>query len=247
MNESFKTYGIDTCLKKSHFLAQVGHESAQTRLLEESGISDDVEKNKYGGYKGRGLLQLTFKDAYDKYGANVGADFLGAKRLQVATPKYGADSAGWFWKKYKGVDLSDYAQKNDFIYITQKINGAFNGWDDRLLLLGRAVASLLVDHCPNLAPCPNVATFSLNQSESNNSKVAAFAFGYWFDPDEKASRIVGVTRSKDSALAGYSRFVELTKNAGEREKKKVGNFGFETQQAMLEHAKKRVEQLTDSK
>ncbi len=145
------------------------------------------------------------------------------------------------------MDLSHYAQKNDFIYITQKINGAFNGWDDRLLLLGRAVASLLVDHGPNLAPCPNVATFSLNQSESNNSKVAAFAFGYWFDPDEKASRIVGVTRSKDSALAGYSRFVELTKNAGEREKKKVGNFGFETQQAMLEHAKKRVEQLADSK
>ncbi len=76
LNESFKTYEIDTCLKKSHFLAQVGHESAQTRLLEESGISDDVEKKKYGGYKGRGLLQITFKDAYDKYGANVGADFL---------------------------------------------------------------------------------------------------------------------------------------------------------------------------
>jgi len=243
LNDSFKTYGIDTCLKKSHFLAQVGHESAQTRLLEESGISDEMEKEKYGGYKGRGLLQLTFQDAYEKYGAYVGADFLEAKRTQLATPKYGTDSAGWFWKKYKGVDLSDYSQKNDFIYITQKINGAFNGWDDRLLLLGRAIASLLVDHCPTMIVCPNVTTFSLTQSASNSSTVASFAFGYWFDPTEKASRIVGVTRSKDNAIEGYSRFVELTKNATDRAKSKKGNFGFDTQQAMIEHATIKIKQL----
>ena len=70
-----------------------------------------MEKKTYGGYKGRGLMQLTYKDAYEKYGASVGKDFLAANRVQLATPKYGSDSAGWFWKEYKGIDLSDLAQK----------------------------------------------------------------------------------------------------------------------------------------
>ena len=185
LNEAFKTYGINTCLKKAHFLAQVGHESAQTRLLEESGYTEEMEKKTYGGYKGRGLMQLTYKDAYEKYGAYVGKDFLAANRVQLASPKYGSDSAGWFWKEYKGVDLSDLAQKNDFIYITQRINGAFNGWDDRLMLLNRAVESLLVDHCPSLSACFNFSAFKLESSAANESKVASFAFGFWFDPVNK--------------------------------------------------------------
>jgi putative chitinase len=243
INEALKAYGIDTCIKKAHFLAQVGHESAQTRLLEESGISAELEKTKYGGYKGRGLLQLTFKDSYEKYGKAINKEFLGAKRVEVATPKYGSDSAGWFWKEYKGVDFSDYAQKNDFIYLTQRINGAFNGWDDRLRLLGLAVEALLVDHCPNLLACPNTTFFSLKASESRKSKVASFAFGYWFDPGTKSKSVVGVAKSKEYSLEGYRQFVDLLGAASEREKKKDGNFGFDKVQDMIDHATKRVQAL----
>lgn len=240
LNEAFKTYGINTCLKKAHFLAQVGHESAQTRLLEESGYTEEMEKKTYGGYKGRGLMQLTYKDAYEKYGASVGKDFLAANRVQLATPKYGSDSAGWFWKEYKGVDLSDLAQKNDFISITQRINGAFNGWDDRLMLLNRAVESLLVNYCPSLSACFNFSAFKLESSASNESKVASFAFGYWFDPLKKT---VGLTKSISSSLEGYRRYLELTGELTEKEKKKSGAFGFKTVQKMIDHASDRVGKL----
>jgi hypothetical protein len=195
----------------------------------------------------RTLLQLTYKDAYEKYGEAVGKDFLGSKRIQVATPKYGTDSAGWFWKEYKGVDLSEFANKNDFIYLTQKINGAFNGWDDRLMLLGRAAVSLLIDQCPNLQACPNLATYSVTHSECNNSKVATFAFGYWFDPGNKASRVVGVTKNAENALEGYRRFAELTTNASDRDRKRDGNFGFKTVQAMIDFASQRIDQIDTSK
>lgn len=243
INDTLRDYDINTCLKKAHFLAQVGVESAQTRLLEEAGVSSEDEKIRYGGYKGRGLLQLTFKDAYEKYGKAVSKDFLGENRVQVATPRYGADSAGWFWKEYKGVDLSGFAQKNDFIYLTQRINGAFNGWDERLRLLGVAVDALLVDHCPSLQGCPNVASYSLRLSESRHSRVASFAFGYWFDPDTKSKAVVGVTRSKNRSLEGYRQFLELLGSATEKEKKKGGSFGFPHVQAMLEHAENRVKVL----
>lgn len=240
INNTLKTYGINTCIKKAHFLAQVGHESAQTRLLEESGYTEEMEKKTYGGYKGRGLIQLTYKDAHEKYGAYIGKDFLAANRVQLASPKYGSDSAGWFWKEYKGVDLSDLAQKNDFIYITQRINGAFNGWDDRLMLLNRAVESLLVDRCPSLSACFNFSAFKLESSVANESKVASFAFGYWFDPLKKT---VGVTKSISSSLEGYRRYLELTGELTEKEKKKSGVFGFKTVQKMIDHASDRISKL----
>ncbi len=55
LNKSFKDNEINSCLRKIHFLAQVLHESGGLKYTREIGVSDDA----YGGYPGRGLIQLT--------------------------------------------------------------------------------------------------------------------------------------------------------------------------------------------
>ncbi|UCV06332.1 glycoside hydrolase family 19 protein [Dechloromonas denitrificans] len=241
INTMLKTYGISSCIKKAHFLSQVGHESGQLSFLEE-GVDEKYEKEKYGGYKGRGLIQLTFKETYQKYGDYKGVDFLGENRVKVASKEYAADSAGWFWTQFKHLDLSDYAEKNDFIFITQKINGAFNGWDDRLSILNRAFASLLVDNCPKQDLCYST-DFQLQNSAAFQSVLSSFAWGYWFDPKSPASKVKHVTRDVDRAKAGYARFKEIAGPTKIGKKEKRGNFGFKTYQSMLDHAQNRLVEL----
>lgn len=80
LNKVFRDYNINTCLRKSHFLAQIFLESGELALLEEQGISDEKEKSSYRGYKGRGLIQITFPEPYMEYGKYKGLDFTNENR-----------------------------------------------------------------------------------------------------------------------------------------------------------------------
>jgi putative chitinase len=46
----------------------------------------------------------------------------------LLTPEYAALSAGWFWAANK---LGDYADRDDFVGMTKKINGGTIGLPDR--------------------------------------------------------------------------------------------------------------------
>ena len=64
------------CLEKAHFIAHTLHETASYSLLEE-GLGGKAESEVYDGYKGRGLMQLTYKNNYELYGLAVNENFLG--------------------------------------------------------------------------------------------------------------------------------------------------------------------------
>ena len=80
-----------------------------------------------GMYIGRGLIQLTGKENYANCGLGLNVDFLGHPDW-LATPKYAALSAGWFFNKKSINQLSDVM---DIETMTKRINGGTIGLDDR--------------------------------------------------------------------------------------------------------------------
>lgn len=234
LNSTFNKYAITSCIRKAHFLAQVGHETGQLELLAEQLEKGVQEKDVYDGYKGRGLIQITYKNGYVSYGKYVGRDFTNENKADLEDVCWATDSAGWYWAIRKSPSLNGFADKNDLIYITQSINGAYNGYQDRLAILNRSALALLIHQCPNLSSCPNMSNFHLDHSEAFNIPAAAFAWGLWHDPQSPQH---GTSKDEKEALMGYKKFLEL-KQAQTR-----GRFGFKTPAAMVRHAEKRISEV----
>jgi putative chitinase len=99
------------------------------------GNTSEEEASKY---LGRGLIQLTGKENYERCGLAIGIDFLSDPNL-LLDPRYAAMSAGWFWNK-KG--LNELADAQEHGQITKRINGGTLGLDDRIQKTTKAFAAL---------------------------------------------------------------------------------------------------------
>ena len=137
---AMRKYGIGTSnLERAHFIAQCDHESGGFIYKEElaSGAAyegrSDLGNTKAGDgrrYKGRGYIQLTGRANYRKFGPVAGADFEGNPSI-VAT-EYFADTACMFWKSNKLAKRCTDSTTTTIKVVTKKINGGFNGLDDRI-------------------------------------------------------------------------------------------------------------------
>lgn len=85
-------------------------------------------------YRGRGLIQLTGKNNYTSCKTDMKIDIVKNPDL-LLVPEYALKSACWFWNKN---NLNQYADKDDIITITKRINGGTNGLDDRKSILSKA-------------------------------------------------------------------------------------------------------------
>ncbi len=156
LNQKMHHYNIDkSCYHVAHFLAQIIHESAHfDTTLEygsghnyEPGAHRDAQKNgntHYGDgrkYRGRGLLQLTWKNNYKAYARYKGVDFVHHPEKVGNTMEYAIDVSCWYWrhkgaihKKYNAKGdintLIDHDKKNVKL-ITLAVNGGHNGLADR--------------------------------------------------------------------------------------------------------------------
>lgn len=128
---------ITTPARRAAFLAQCAHESGQLRWVEE--IADgsayegrpDLGNNEPGDgkrYKGRGWLQITGKTNYDRCSKALKLDLVATPEL-LTTPENAARAAAWFWQTRQ---LNELADRDQFGLITRRINGGFNGLDDRI-------------------------------------------------------------------------------------------------------------------
>ena len=79
-------------------------------------------------FRGRGCIQLTGHSGYYHAGQDLGVDFVKDPDL-VATPKYAALTAGWFWSTHNCNKLAEFS---DWVGLTKKINGGTIGLDDRV-------------------------------------------------------------------------------------------------------------------
>ena len=137
---------ISTPLRQAHFLSQIGHESGALVFTEELASGDAYEGRADLGntqpgdgprFKGRGLIQLTGRANYTKYGHDKGRNFVDGDNctLLATDPELAVDVACWFWKT-RG--LNALADADDIEAVTRRINGGLNGLDDRQRYLGRA-------------------------------------------------------------------------------------------------------------
>ena len=139
-------YDISTPLRTAHFLAQIGHESADLRYHEEiaSGRAYegrlDLGNTKTGDgprFKGRGLIQLTGRANYAVYGKAIGRNLTveGNWEDVAEDPLLAVDVAGWFWSRH---DINAAADADAIKKVTRLINGGYNGLEDRTARLQRA-------------------------------------------------------------------------------------------------------------
>ena len=89
-------------------------------------------------FHGRGLIQLTGKENYDRCGKALGIDLINEPNL-LALPNYACLSAGWFWQK---VGLNALADAQDTDTMTKRINGGLLGLDDRKAKIAKAISVL---------------------------------------------------------------------------------------------------------
>lgn len=128
---------IDTPLRIAAFMAQLAHESAEFRYMEELADGSAYEGREDLGnvvpgdgvkYKGHGPIQITGRANHMVCGQALKLDLVNYPRL-ICLPQNGTASACWFWNSRK---LSKVADREWFRVTTRIINGGFNGWNDRL-------------------------------------------------------------------------------------------------------------------
>ena len=156
LKQKMKEYNIDkSCYHIAHFLSQVIHESAHfDTTLEygngynyEPGIhsnaikNGNIDKGDGSKYRGRGLLQLTWKNNYKAYSKARNIDFVSNPEA-IGNNMYNAiDVSCWYWRN-RGAIYKKYGAKGDINIlidndkynvrlITLAVNGGNNGLEDR--------------------------------------------------------------------------------------------------------------------
>jgi putative chitinase len=93
-------------------------------------------------YRGRGYIQLTGKDNYKAFDATVSDNVV--INPEIVAEKYPLESAAWFWNSHKLNEAADQgADQNVIAEITKKINGGYNGLENRHKLFDR----FYVEYC----------------------------------------------------------------------------------------------------
>lgn len=79
-------------------------------------------------YRGRGLIQLTGKNNYLECGNDLNIALIDEPDLICIYPQINIKVACWYWNKNS---LNKFADNDDLLAITKKINGGTNGLEDR--------------------------------------------------------------------------------------------------------------------
>ena len=90
--------------------------------------------------RGRGLIQLTGTDNYKACTKALNVDLMKNPDLIISNAEICMKTACWFWNSKK---LNELADKDDIKSITKRINGGYNGIEDRESILKRAKSVLI--------------------------------------------------------------------------------------------------------
>ncbi len=151
LNKAMQIYKINNDLRVSAFLAQIAHESGEFRYMQEiwgptdaqlkyeptTSVSESLGNTEPGDgerFMGRGVIQITGRYNYGKYGEMLGVDLITTPTI-ASSPQIAFSTAGAYWETN---GLNELADKEDFETITKRINGGLNGYEDRCKYYERA-------------------------------------------------------------------------------------------------------------
>lgn len=133
-NLNYSAKGLNTTFKK-YFPTL---ESAIPYERKPERIANRVYANRMGNgdeasgdgfrYRGRGLIQLTGKNNYERFAKDLGITVEECAQY-LSTPGGAVSSAGWFFDQNNLLALCD---KEDMLMLTKRINGGTIGLDDRI-------------------------------------------------------------------------------------------------------------------
>ncbi|WP_312428112.1 hypothetical protein [Achromobacter sp.] len=203
INLMFRKFEMDQCINRAHILAQVLHESGSLAYTKELGTNLS-----YDPWRGRGLIQITGETNYRKYGNFVGEDTTtgAAAYEKLEKSPHAVLSAGWYWSEFKRLNTA--GGEDDFLWCTAVVNGAFNGYQDRLEFLNSAIKTLQIEAC---ATRNRAGDYVFSESRIYENRRYSFAWGLWHDPN---SGKTGVKKSAAKAIEGYRRYLVLHEQAG---------------------------------
>ena len=140
-------FAIEAPARAAAFLAQLAHESGQFRFMEEiwgptpaqrryepvSTLASNLGNTQVGDgklFKGRGPIQITGRANYQRFGDLLSANLV-SEPTRAALPEIAFRIAGLYWAKKGLNELADLVTDDAFREITRRINGGFNGLEDR--------------------------------------------------------------------------------------------------------------------
>ncbi len=153
VNDAMEKFTINTPRRQAAFLAQCAHESGEFRYMRELATGDAYEGRADLGntqpgdgrrFKGGGLIQITGRSNFEACGQAIGVDLLNNPAL-IEVPGNACMASAWWWQKHGLNELADQNRYGAFGAVTKRVNGGFNGLDDRLdywLLALRATGAL---------------------------------------------------------------------------------------------------------
>lgn len=103
-------------------------------------------------YKGKGLLQLTWRDTYEAYFKFIDKNYIETPEIIAKNLFYSCDSSTWYWRyQSKWGDLNIAADRDDIYYISIGVNGGFNHFDERIANLKTILKLMKVkEQCKNV-------------------------------------------------------------------------------------------------
>lgn len=134
--EGMEQFEINTPPRVRMFLAQIGHESGELRYVKELASGQAYEGRTDLGnwdegdgikYKGRGLIQITGAKNYTLLLMSLDVDLINNPEY-LESPEFAVKSACWYWWNER---LNSYADAEDLRGCTKRINGGYNGMEDR--------------------------------------------------------------------------------------------------------------------
>lgn len=147
IQDQLPRYGIDaTTQRLAYFVAETAEESGGFRYLHELGNAAyfarydgraDLGNTQPGDgarFSGAGLIELTGRANFARYGARLGVDLVGHPEL-AQRPDIAVATACLFWIDH---GLNELADADNLVAVTRRINGGLNGLAERRADLTRA-------------------------------------------------------------------------------------------------------------